>query len=628
LKFSALQPFQRVTLRGVRMKIPSALTVLTSTLLVLLPALAVLQYRWVGQVSNAERERMERSLRVAAFQFRESLDDEIVRAVISLRADATTVHEGAWYRYADRYETWADSAQHPGIVANIYLVDAETGALRLRRWNGATTSFDAVAWPAPLLAWQPHFERALSAFTTGQPVSSSSLPDDDSIVVAPLLNPGQRRGNEQRPAVPGVFGLTVLQLDMNYVRSQLLPSLSERHFTNTAGDRYRVAVIDASDPTTVIYRSDPEAPTDVARAAEAESLYGAFRDPFGFQRGGSNGGRGGPNGGRGDARRNAGRGRGSADAESGSESGPPRFNPDSGRWALFVQHESGSLDAAVGGVRRRNLGISFGVLLMLSGSVGLLIAASRKAQRLARQQMEFVASVSHELRTPVAVIRSAAENLSQGVVGSGDRVKRYGQIIDTESRRLGEMVERVLQYAGIASGLGLGARVALVPSELIESAVAASIPLLGPLKVQRTIEPGLPTVIGDEGALRSAVQNLIANAVKYGGPDGWIGIRAELTSNGRRPEVCITVEDHGPGIPGEDLPHIFEPFYRGADAVSQQVHGNGLGLALVQQIVVAHGGRVTVSTRPGVGSAFRIFLPAADAEARATLTREAQPAHS
>ena len=121
---------------------------------------------------------------------------------------------------------------------------------------------------------------------------------------------------------------------------------------------------------------------------------------------------------------------------------------DFGRWRLLVQHQSGSLEAAVARARRQNLAISFGVLLLLTVSIALLAATSRRAHRLARQQMEFVAGVSHELRTPVAVIRSAAENLSHGVVDSGDRVKRYGQLLETEARRLGEMVERVLQYAG------------------------------------------------------------------------------------------------------------------------------------------------------------------------------------
>ena len=84
--------------------------------------------------------------------------------------------------------------------------------------------------------------------------------------------------------------------------------------------------------------------------------------------------------------------------------------------------------------------------------------------------------------------------------------------------------------------------------------------------------------MGDANALRSAVQNLIANAVKYGGPDRWVRIRAEQVRERRHGEVRITVSDHGIGIDAADLPHIFEPFYRGADAMAQQIHGNGLGL--------------------------------------------------
>jgi signal transduction histidine kinase len=91
-----------------------------------------------------------------------------------------------------------------------------------------------------------------------------------------------------------------------------------------------------------------------------------------------------------------------------------------------------------------------------------------------------------------------------------------------------------------------------------------------------------------------------------------VGVRAEVAGTGRRPDVRITVLDHGQGIPPEDLPHIFDPFYRGRDAVARQVHGNGLGLSLVKRIVVAHGGRVTVSTEPGAGSAFTIILPVAE----------------
>lgn len=573
------------------MRRPSGLTLLTLALLVLLPALAVLQYRWVGQVSAAERDRMQRNLTVAADQFREAFDGEIARAFLSLQVGAITARDGASDRYTDRYDTWLNTTAHPRIVANIFLVDSDTAALRLRRWNPQSHAFEAAEWPAVLDGWRPHFESELRDFRAGHPSSQRFTYDDhDDLLAAPLRNVVVNPPPGSRPQeVTPLFGFTVLQLDIDYIQRDLLPELTQRHFTRAGGDTFRIAVIRADDPKAVLYRSSAEAPTNMTRADAVEGLLW-HPGPLIARPAGD-----GPP-----------RGRGRADVND--------------RWRLVVQHSRGSLEAAVTAARRRNLAISFGMLLLLSISVALLAITSRRAQRLARQQMEFVAGVSHELRTPIAVIRSAAENLSQGVVASADRVKRYGHMIESESRRLGEMVERVLQYAGIEAGLGLAARVPVAPGDLVESAIEAALPLLGPgdVHVQQEVAGDLPPVLGDAAALRSAVQNLVANAVKYGGADRWVGVRAVTTAHGRRREVHITVSDHGAGIPPSELPHIFEPFYRGADAQARQVHGNGLGLSLVKRIVAAHGGRVTVSSRPGAGTAFTITLPATDAEPRAT----------
>ena len=569
------------------MKRPSGLTLLTLTLIVLLPALAILQYRWVGQVSAAERDRMQRNLKVAADQFREAFDGEIVRAFLSLQVGPVTAREGASDRYTDRYDTWLNTTAHPRIVANIFLVDDDGGTLRLRKWDPTSHTFDPTGWPAVLSDWRPHFESALRDFAAGRRSPNPSAYDDhDELLVAPLRNVVVNPPPGSRPQeVAPLFGFTVLELNLDYIRRDLLPELTQRHFTRTEGDAYHVAVVSASDTRQVEYRSMSDTP-DPLRADAVETVL--WHPDGGFARPG------------------------------GDTVLRGRARPEStGRWKLVVRHSRGSLEAAVEDARRRNLAISFGMLLLLTVSVALLAISSRRAQRLARQQMEFVAGVSHELRTPVAVIRSAAENLSQGVVVGADRVKRYGQMIEAEGRRLGEMVERVLQYAGIEAGLGIGARLPVAPGEIIESAVESALPLLGPgeVHVQREIASDLPPVVGDAAALRSAVQNLIANAVKYGGADRWVGVRAVLAVEGRRREVRITVTDHGAGIPTAELPHIFEPFYRGADAQAKQIHGNGLGLSLVKRIVTAHGGRVTVSTRPGTGSAFTIALPAADPEA-------------
>jgi hypothetical protein len=156
-----------MVLHSVRMKIgkPSGATLVTCVLLVLLPALAVLQYRWVGQVSTAERDRMQRNLRTAAGQFRENFDGEMIRAVLSLQVGPATALEGTSERYTDRYETWLNTSAHPQVVAAVLLVDSDAGRLRLRQWNPDTHTFEATDWPAALGDWRARFDQELSDFT-------------------------------------------------------------------------------------------------------------------------------------------------------------------------------------------------------------------------------------------------------------------------------------------------------------------------------------------------------------------------------------------------------------------------------------------------------------------------------
>lgn len=600
---------------------PSGLTLLAGTLLLLMPALALLQFRWVGQVSDAERQRMQRNVEVAAVQFAESFDREVGIAFRDLQVSALSVRDATWDRYATRFDDWTNNAPHPRIVKNVYLVDAPGGQLSVRRWDPSARLFQIVPWPETLKPWQAAFEEELKEFLVprGFERSRDLFADQEALLVRPLnLIPGDRAPSPMNPTTGArpttlqqVFGYTVIELDPEYIREVVLPQLAQRHFSLPNGESYRVAVVTAADPSRVVYRSAETASTN---PAQADAMQGLF--VIGRPRGAG----GTPRDQRiADARRVL---------DEGTPARPLTFEELPGRWRLLVQHESGSLEAAVSGARTRNLALSFGVLILLSLSIGLLTVTSRRSERLARQQMEFVAGVSHELRTPVAVIKSAAENLSQGVVGNAERVKRYGQMIEGEARRLGEMVERVLQYAGIEAGLGYGAKAPLAPAEIVDAAIDSALPLLGPdnVTVHREIADDLPPVMGDAPALRSAVQNLVANAVKYGGPDRWVGVKAALVRQGRTPQVRITVSDHGPGIPPHELPHIFEPFYRGGDALAQQIHGNGLGLSLVKRIVVAHGGKVTVTTRAGAGTTFTIDLPAAEPDASPSIERQVRAA--
>ena len=130
----------------------------------------------------------------------------------------------------------------------------------------------------------------------------------------------------------------------------------------------------------------------------------------------------------------------------------PRFDPfhyaqGQDMWQVTATHKSGSVEAAVSALRRRNLMASFGVLGVLAITMGLIVVASQRARRLARLQMDFVAGVSHELRTPLAVISSAAENIAHGVVEDKQQLVRYGNTIVKQSRQLTQLVEQVLLFA-------------------------------------------------------------------------------------------------------------------------------------------------------------------------------------
>src|SRR5439155_16838813 len=183
-----------------------------------------------------------------------------------------------------------------------------------------------------------------------------------------------------------------------------------------------------------------------------------------------------------------------------------------------------------------------------------------------------------------------------GVVADPTQVKRYGSLIETEGRRLGDMVERVMAFAGISSGTPVSSPASVDVARVIADAIAG---------VQRdacdrgvTIavhsNGALPPVSGDAEALRSAVQNVVGNAVKYSAG----GAIVDVASGVRGASVEIRVVDRGLGIDANDLPHIFKPFYRGRRAMDAQVRGSGVGLSVVRHVVDAHRGTIQIDSRP------------------------------
>jgi two-component system, OmpR family, sensor histidine kinase SenX3 len=127
--------------------------------------------------------------------------------------------------------------------------------------------------------------------------------------------------------------------------------------------------------------------------------------------------------------------------------------------------------------------------------------------------------------------------------------------------------------------------------------------------LERSYARELPVVAADPEALRQALENVVGNALKYGGEPPRVTVRVSRVEAPAGPEVRIAIEDRGLGIPADELDHVFEPFFRGREALTRQIRGTGLGLALVWRVMHAHGGGVSVESRPGLGTVFVLRLP-------------------
>jgi signal transduction histidine kinase len=226
--------------------------------------------------------------------------------------------------------------------------------------------------------------------------------------------------------------------------------------------------------------------------------------------------------------------------------------------------------------------------------------------------MEFAMGISHELRTPLTVIRVAADNLANGMMENAQHAQKYGRLIGDEAHRLTDMVEQILTFARTESPRGGSDLSPVAPEHIVRRALAVCGPALreAGMEVERFVDPGLPLVSVDENLIVDCVQNLLNNAVKYASSGGWVRVRAEAVSHRDGPRLRIAVEDRGPGISPDELPHIFDPFYRGEAVRNSQIPGVGLGLSLVKRIIEAHHGTIEVKSSESGGAAFILYLPA------------------
>jgi signal transduction histidine kinase len=290
-----------------------------------------------------------------------------------------------------------------------------------------------------------------------------------------------------------------------------------------------------------------------------------------------------------------------------------RFMPFFQYYTLSVRVPSLSLERLARRSFLINLGLSLGMTLLIAAGLIMALRAAAREMKLSQMKTDFVANVSHELRTPLASIRVFSEMLKLGRVNNLDKAREFGSYIESQSRRLTQIINNILDFSRIESGrksyqfIFTDLRTLLAEAlEVCELRLRQS----GHRVTLETPDRPPPPVPIDYDAMLTALTNLLDNAVKYSRDAEEITLRL----GERDGFAAITVKDYGIGVAREEQERIFEKFYRVSTGMVHDVKGAGLGLSIVKHIVEAHRGKITVESELGRGSAFTILLPKKELE--------------
>jgi signal transduction histidine kinase len=615
----------------------------------LLLAIALLQYRWNMQIRRATEIRVGADLESAMMKWHLDLYGELSTICIGLQVGPDSGANDQWDDYLRRYVEWRRAAtsstfveniySNPDVVGDIYIWETSHGTdPRLLRLDGENVRIERSALPAELRPLLAHLQRkasnlrvALRAWEADAPPTDadpSAEPEsplshdlrstaitgwqfDESIpaIVHPIVHHGQRSFGAGGPV-----DWFVIVLNRSTIEQRIFPELAQRYFGGPQGLEYKLAVLSVGKTSRLLYSSDPGFGTaDVSNSDSAMNIFGPPPESMegSFWQSAKN--------------------KESLRAEEWHGfSGPVWFpviqrTSEGAVWMLFLQHRTAPLQASITRVWRGNLIVGGAVLLLLATSMFLLVIATQRVRAVAALQMDFVASISHELRTPLAAMLSAGQNIADGYAPD---LRRYGSIVTNQSRQLMDLVDQILLFAAMKDGKKEYVIEPLEVEGILKTLQKTTLPLLEQqgFTVELQVPKELPAALGDNKGVLRCLRNLLENAAKYSGDQRWIGIRVEvheLAKRGR--ELAISIADHGIGVDPDDLEHIFDPFYRGARVVAAQIHGSGLGLAVVRQIMTAIGGKLSVKSEQGKGSVFTLHLRVTD-KAQSTTRQNAAEA--
>lgn len=551
----------------------------------LIAVVGVREWRRLDRMGNAEYYQLDRRVGYAAWLFKEAFDHEMTMLARSFEVPSGDGERGA--ELASRLRRWRRSTRWPGLLQAVYRVTRGSGdALTVHRLDPESGRLLATAWPADFAP----VRRALGADAVADPpiAGLDLVPSIPALLVA---------SGDQPPAA------LVLELDRDFMVQRFIPELVKFFFPPPSFPAIEVAIA-ATDGGAVLYSTLPiEAAGEFGRKDIVFGLVAPETYPQEIDFGGRP-----PRG---------------QEVIYSSQWEPTAEDQEwfrqlwarlfyAGQWQVMVRYGDASIEERVASLRQREMRVAFGILAMLGIAVGLFVAGTHRARRFARRQLDLVAQITHELRTPLAVLSAAGDNLADAIVRDREQMERYGRLIQNETRRLRETVENVLHLARREGAVRPSPLQPIDVADLVEESLRLSrqqLELAG-FEVEKSL-PEVPVqVMGEPRALRSALLNLVSNAIKYGKASRWLRLSVVSVEREGGGEVQIAVEDRGPGIPRREIAKLFEPYYRGEQARTERIEGSGLGLAVVQDVAAAHRGRVTVDSTPGRGSTFRLHLPA------------------
>lgn len=276
-------------------------------------------------------------------------------------------------------------------------------------------------------------------------------------------------------------------------------------------------------------------------------------------------------------------------------------------WGLRTSYGSQPIPEIVSASTRPQQALMIVLAVTMGLGVFLVAGAAAREVRVAELKSNFVASVSHDLKTPLALIQLFAETLELGRVRTPERAQEYYRIINGESKKLTRLIENILDFSRMEAGLR---PYRMEPSDLSESVKKVLSRMetqfeQGHFTVTTAIEADLPRILADEGAAEQAIENLLANAMKYSGEAKTIDVEARRVNG----HIVVSVSDRGIGITRREQGRIFRKFYRVQTELSGGPQGTGLGLAIVDHTMRGHGGFVRVESEPERGSTFSLHFP-------------------